>query len=188
MAVDIQLCSEDLDMEISLQLMIEILFCMCKSALSPLLRVRKINSYNRKQISQFMKNLNCHLNRLSIMYISPYLRKPMRPISKITIICRDSDGPEMLGVTMFEVDPATLNTLHPRLMLEFLELFVEESAKCLKRKWASVQALSNLPTLSVVQIKQLSQELRSQLCGIGYNQDKEYYPIVSVILSVGSIS
>ena len=188
MVVDIQLCSEELDMEISLQLLIEILFCMCKSVLCPFLRMKKITSHQRRQMSQFLKSLNCHLNRLSVMHISPHMRKPMRPISKITIICRDPSGPEMLGVIMFEVDPSTLNTLHPRLTLDFLELFVEESAKCLKRKWMSDPILSNLPALCVAQIKQLAKELRWQLCEIGYNQDKEYNPIVSVILSVGSIS
>ena len=70
-------------------------------------------------------------------------------------------------------------------MLEFLELFVEESARCIQRKWASVPALFKLPTVCVTQIKKLSRELYWQLKLIKYNQDKEYYPIVSVILTIG---
>lgn len=187
MVVQVQLCSEDLDKEVSLQVMVELLYCICKTVLCPFHKVKKINSKVKKHIIIFIKTLYCHLNRLSFMHISPHMRKPMRPLHKITIVCRDHNGIETLGATMFELSPKELITLHPRLMIEFLEMFVEESSKCLQRKWASVPTLCNLPTMCNIQVKNLSRELYQQLRTIKYNHDKEYYPIVSVILTLGSL-
>ena len=185
MTIQVQLCSEELDRELNLQLVVELLYCTCKYILCSFHKVRGIASHTKTEMNRFIKNLNCHLNRLSVMRVNPLLRKPIRPYPKVTIVCRDHNGPENLGAVMFELDPKELSTLHPKLMLEFLELFVEESARCIQRKWVSVPALFNLPTVCVTQVKKLSKELYWQLKLIKYNQDKEYYPIVSVILTIG---
>lgn len=184
---DIRLYSEDLNRELSAQQMAELMFHFCKLIFYPAMKL-KITNNCRMHIGRVLKSLNRHLNRLSTREISPLLKRPIRKISQITLLCSNFSNPGSLGITMMEIEPKNLINLHPRLALKFLDLFIEESAACLKLKWTHVPALHNLPILCVTQIKRLSRELHDQLRILKYNQDKEYHPIAAVVLRIGETS
>jgi hypothetical protein len=162
---DIQMTVREINKEFNTQQLAEICFHVIKTILRYVSTFR-IPREHLNEICQVIKALKKYLHKLSLSGINLLQVKPCKDILLISLICNQTPGErdiENLRLSLIEINLNNLSRIHPRLCLDFLDSFMQESMKSLRLKWKYVPAHVNLPTLCSAKIRSISTTLHQRL-------------------------